>query len=62
MTKAQVAWAVLTGMLLIAAVVMFTVPTANNPVLLGSIFMGFGLFGWIVLAAMIFNDVSTNKT
>ncbi len=61
MSKAQTAWAVLTGMLLIAAVLLFTIPTVNDntAAIAGSVFMGFGLLGWLLLGGMILND--TNK-
>ncbi len=62
MTKAQTAWAVLTGMLIAAAVILFTVPTVadNTAAISGSLFMGFGILGWLLLGGMILND--TNKT
>lgn len=63
MTKAQTAWAVLTGMLIVAAVVLFAQPTVSNTTaaIAGSICLGFGLLGWFMLGGMILTDSRADR-
>lgn len=59
MTSAQVAMATLIGVLLTAATVMFIFDDATGP---AWTFTGFGLFGFIILLAMILSDSRAKAT